>query len=371
MNFKSRKVVFLLLVVFMIMSLVVGCSNDSTPSSSEGGKDQSGEKSIGISLPTKELARCLKDEEYLTDNLESMGYEVMVLYAEGKAQQQADQIENMILNGVSALIISPIDGDSLTQVVEMAHDNDIPVLAYDALIMKTEYIDYYVTDDLEEIGRLQARYIVDKLGINNGETGPFNLEIFAGEQPDNNAHFFYSGAMEILQPEIDKGTIVVPSGQIDFQVTSTPEWDGLKAQQRMDTILSAYYSDKTVDAVLTQNDGLALGVISALKSAGYGSDDKPYPIITGQDCDIASIKSIIAGEQTMTVFKDIRIMAERAAYVVDCMVKGEEPDMSGGTTFNNGVKDIKTLCVPPKTIDKSNYKELLFDSGYYSEDLLK
>lgn len=350
------KMLVLLLMLSLIIGMVTGCATNK-------------KKVIGVSLPSKELARCLKDEEYLTKYLEEMGYEVDTQFGQGDANIQASQVENMITNGVSGIILSPWDGSSMTSVVELAHENDIPVIAYDALILGSEYIDYYSADDLVKIGATQAQYIVDKLDVAN-DAGPFNIEIVAGDPADSNAPYFYNGAMDILKPYIDNGSLVVQSGQIDFSVVGTPGWDGAKAQSRMDAILSTYYTDKKLDAVLCSNDGVALGTISALKSVGYGSADMPLPITTGQDCDIASIKSILAGEQTMTVFKDISILAKNASYMIDCLVKGEEPKITGGTIFNNKVKDVKAMVVDPKPLDKDNCQELLFDSGYYSEDML-
>lgn len=356
MKSTGTKILAVLLVLGLMIGLVTGCSADK-------------KKVIGVSLPSKELARCLKDEEYLTKYLKEKGYEVDTQFGQGDANIQASQVENMITNGVDGIILSPWDGSSMTSVVELAHNNGIPVIAYDALILGSEYIDYYSADDLIKVGATQAQYIVDKLDLKNG-AGPFNLEIVAGDPADSNAPYFYNGAMDVLKPYIDDGSLAVQSGQIEFSVVGTPGWDGAKAQSRMDAILSTYYTDKKLDAVLCSNDGVALGTISALKSVGYGSSDMPLPITTGQDCDIASIKSILAGEQTMTVFKDISILAKNASYMIDCLVKGEEPEINGGTTFNNKVKDVKAMVVDPKPLDKDNCQELLFDSGYYSEDML-
>lgn len=345
---------FLVISVAAVMPLA-GCAKEEA-------------KTIGVSLSSKELARSLKDEEYLTKDLSEMGYKVDVQFGQGDANIQASQIENMIMSGVDGLIISPWDASSMTKVVEMAHENNIPVIAYDANILNSEYVDYYSADDLLEIGAVQAQYIVDHLDWSQADS--YNLEIVAGDPADSNATYFYNGALNVLKPFIEDGRLVVQSGQIDFAVTGTPGWDASKAQARMDTILSTYYTDKHIDAVLCSNDGVALGVISALKSVGYGSSDLPLPITTGQDCDAASIKSIIAGEQTMTAFKDIRELAENGAYMIDCLVKGEEPKIENPVIYNNGVKDVQAMVVEPKALDITNYKELLFDSGYYSEDIL-
>lgn len=322
---------------------------------------------IGVSLPSLELARCLKDQQYITQYLDEMGYDVDVQFAKGDANLQASQVENMISNGVVGVILSPWDGSSMTSVVEIAHNNEIPVIAYDANILNSEYIDYYAADDLEGIGACQAQYIVDTLGVAEGK-GPFNVELFCGDFADSNAIHFYNGAYNVLSPYIEEGSLIVKSGQTDFNQTATADWDASKAQSRMDTVLSTFYTDDTLDAVLTQNDGIALGCISSLKSVGYGSDSKPLPITTGQDCDLTSIKSIIAGEQSMTVYKDISQLAKTACYMIDCLVKGEEPVLEDAVIYDNGVKEVTASAIEPVALTKDNVDELIIESGFYTEE---
>ena len=364
------------LAVSLLAISLVGCGGDTasteaageTVAAQEGAAEASGEtKIIGICLPTQELARCLKDQEYLTEFLNEMGYEVDVQFAKGDAATQVSQIENMITNGVAGVIISPWNGDALTTAVQKCHDAGIPAIAYDALIMNTPYIEYYSADDLEGIGGLQAQFIVDTLDVENS-TEPYTIEIFSGDQADNNANYFYSGAMNILQPYIDAGKLQVLSGQTDRNTTATPEWSGSKAQSRMDTILSTYYLDQDIDAVLTQNDDLAAGVISACKSAGYGTEDKPLPITTGQDCTIAALKSILAGEQTMTVYKDIRTLAQNASYIIDCLVKGETPELENTVTYNNGAVDVTATRVEPIALTVDNLEELIIGNNFYTAE---
>lgn len=185
-----------------------------------GGCSSSKKKVIGVSLPTQDLARTQKDQEYLTKYLTEMGYEVNVQFGKGDANIQASSIENMITSGVAGLIISPFDSSSMTKVIELAHENNIPVISYDSLCLNTDYIDYYSADDLEGIGACQAQYIVDHLGVAEGK-GPFNIEIVAGDPADNNATYFYKGAMDVLSPYLDDGSLVVPSGQVEFAVCGT------------------------------------------------------------------------------------------------------------------------------------------------------
>lgn len=322
---------------------------------------------IGVSLPSLELARCLKDEQYITQYLDELGYDVDVQFAKGDANLQSSQVENMISNGVAGIILSPWDGSSMTSVVEIAHKNEIPVIAYDANILNSEYIDYYAADDLEGVGACQAQYIVDTLGVAEGK-GPFNLELFCGDLADSNAIYFYTGAYNVLAPYIEDGSLVVKSGQIDFSQTATADWDASKAQARMDTVLSTYYADDTLDAVLTQNDGIALGCISSLKSVNYGTQDRPLPLTTGQDCDLTSIKSIIAGEQSMTVYKDISQLAKIASVMIDSLVRGEEPVLEDTTVYDNGVKEVTASAIKPIALTKDNVDELILGSGFYTKE---
>lgn len=327
---------------------------------------------IGIAMSTQTQARQLKDVEYLTKELDALGYDVMVQYAEMKPVEQSAQIDNMVASGCAGIIVSAWDAEALSTAVDNAAAMEIPVLSYDTLIANTENMDYYVTDNLYDCGKLQGEYIVSALGLEDGAEGPFNLELFAGDPADSNSPYFYNGAFDVLKPYIDEGKLVVQSGQIERSVVATEGWKGLKAQERMDTILSASYADKRVDAVMCNNDALALGVLASLKNAGYGTEEQPYPIITGMDCDIANINAIIAGEISMTVFKDNRLIAAKAAEVMDCMINGTTPKAGDAyeTTFNNGVKDVTAYLIAPEAVDINNYKEILFDSGYYSEDML-
>jgi putative multiple sugar transport system substrate-binding protein len=324
---------------------------------------------IGITLPTQDLARCLKDQEYLTEDLNALGYDVDVQFAMGDAAKQASIVENMLLNGCVGIIISPWDGGALTNAVQACKDAGVPVLAYDANILNTDYIDYFVTDDLVGIGRLQAQFIVDKLGVEESDES-FNIELFGGDYGDASAKYFWDGAMEVLTPYIESGKLVVVSEQTDYNTCAVPEWDAAKAQSRMDTLLSTYYTDKRLDAALTQNDNLAAGAIASLKSVGYGTEDMPMPVLTGMDCTISALKYIHAGDQSMTIYKDIRALAENASMIIDCLVRGEEPDFSGveTTTYDNGVKEVIATKVPAMVLTDDKIQELVFDTGYYTEE---
>lgn len=348
--------------ILVLGLILTGCSS--------GGETADGAKTIGISMPTKDLERWEKDGNSMTEKAKELGYNVDIQYAQNEVQTQVAQIENMITKGVSLLIIGAIDGEALTDVTQKAKNEGIPIISYDRLIMNTDAIDYYATFDLKTVGTLQGSYIVEKLDLKN-QAGPFNIELFGGAPDDNNARFFFEGAMEQLQPYIDEGKLVVKSGQTNFNQVATQSWSGAKAQERMDNLLSSNYTKDKIDAVLAQNDAIAVGVVSSLKSIGYGSDDRPMPIITGQDAETASVKSILAGDQTMTVFKNTTDLAGMAIKMADSIIKGEKVEVNDTQSYDNGVKVVPTNYLDPVSVDKENYKEVLIDSGYFSESDLK
>ncbi len=325
-----------------------------------------GEK-IGVSMPTKDLQRWNQDGDNMKAELEAAGFTVDLQYASNDVQTQLSQIENMIGDGAQVLVIAAIEGSSLGEALDMAKENDIPVIAYDRLLMESDAVSYYATFDNYKVGTVQGQYIVDALDLDNAE-GPFNLEITAGDPGDNNAGFFYSGAMDVLQPYIDAGKLVVKSGQVAFEDVATPTWATEVAQTRAENILSSNYADgSNVDVWLCSNDSTALGVENALAANYTGT----YPIITGQDCDIENTKNMIAGKQAMSVFKDTRTLASQVVKMVGQIIAGEEVDVNDTETYDNGTGIIPSFLCEPVFADANNYKELLIDSGYYTEDQLK
>jgi putative multiple sugar transport system substrate-binding protein len=327
--------------------------------------------SIGISMPEQTTLRWNSDGAELKSALESKGYTVDLQYAGDDIPNQLAQIENMVTKGSKALVIAALDGTTLSAVLEQAAAAGVKVIAYDRLIRDTANVDYYTTFDNFKVGVLQANSILKGLGYPE-KAGPFNIELFGGSPDDNNAFFFYDGAMSVLQPLIDSKVLVVKSGQTGMDKVGTLRWDGATAQARMDNLLSANYSDGSrVDAVLSPNDGVARGILSSLKGIGYGSADLAYPIISGQDAEIPSIKAIIAGEQYSTVYKDTRELARVTADLVDTVVSGGTPEGLDTTTYNNGVKVVPSILLTPYEVDANNYKELVVDSGYIKEEDLK
>lgn len=327
---------------------------------------------VGIAMPTKSSLRWISDGNELVKALEAKGYKADLQYAEDDIPNQLAQIENMVTKGPKALIVASIDGTTLSDVLKKAADQNIKVIAYDRLIKQSPNVDYYTTFDNFQVGVLQANSILKGLGYPE-KKGPFNIELFGGSPDDNNAFFFYDGAMSVLQPLIDKGDLVVKSGQMGMEKVGTLRWDAAVAQARMDNILSANYSDGSrVDAVLAPYDGLSRGIISSLRGVGYGTGDQPWPVISGQDAEVPSVKAMIAGEQYSTVYKDTRELAKVTAEVVDQVMQGKEPSQINDTkTYNNGVKVVPSVLLKPVEVDKSNYEELLVKSGYIKAEDLK
>ncbi|WP_372658826.1 multiple monosaccharide ABC transporter substrate-binding protein [Hydrogenophaga sp.] len=326
--------------------------------------------SIGISMPTKSSARWIADGDNMVKVLQERGYKTDLQYADDDIPNQLAQIENMITKGAKVLVIASIDGTTLSRVLQSAADKGVKVIAYDRLIKGSKNVDYYATFDNFQVGVLQAGSIVDKLGLKQGK-GPFNIELFGGSPDDNNAFFFYDGAMSVLQPYIDSGKLVVRSKQLGMNKVGTLRWDGAVAQARMDNLLSAYYGQDKIHAVLSPYDGLSIGILSSLKGVGYCSAQQACPVVSGQDAEVPSVKSILKGEQYSTVFKDTRELAKVAANMVDATISGKQPEINDTKTYNNGVKVVPSYLLKPVSVDASNWNKVLVGSGYYKESQIK
>ncbi|MFJ9035977.1 multiple monosaccharide ABC transporter substrate-binding protein [Streptomyces sp. NPDC102406] len=346
---------------------LTACGQDSEGGAEEGKKSAEG-STVGIAMPTKSSERWIADGNNVVKSLKAKGYKTKLVFGEDDPDQQVSQIENMITQGVSALIIAAIDNKSLNSVLQQAADANIPVISYDRLILDTKNVSYYATFDNEKVGRLQATSLVDKLGLSKGEKGPFNIELFAGSNDDNNTRYFFGGAMKVLQPYIDKKQLVVKSGQTKLNQVTTLRWDGATAQKRMDDLLtSTYKGSNRVDAVLSPYDGISIGILSALKSDGYGSKSKPLPPISGQDAEVASVKSIISGQQYSTVYKDLRKLAAVASTMVDDVLHDKKPEVNDVKSYDNGAKVVPSYLLNPVLVTKDNYEKELVDSGYYTK----
>lgn len=374
----KKRVLSLVLAVCMVLSLAA-CGSGSggatqapasdSASVSASAAPTSGETlKVGVSMPTQSLQRWNQDGANMKAKLEEAGYEVDLQYAgDNDIPTQVNQLENMITSGCKALVVAAIDGSSLTEVLKGAKDAGIPVISYDRLIMNSDAVSYYATFDNYKVGTFQGNYIKDALDLDNAK-GPFNIELVTGSSDDNNVNFFFGGAMDVLQPYIDSGKLVVKSGQTSLAQCATPNWSTEESQKRMENLISSnsYGPDGTkLDAVLCSNDSTANGVTNALLAAGYTAEN--MPVITGQDCDKPSVKNILAGTQSMSVFKDTRTLAAQVVKMVDAILKGGTVEVNDTKTYDNGTGIIPSYLCDPVVCTKDNYKEILIDSGYYTE----
>jgi len=373
---KKHRILGAVAAAGVIALLATGCGRGGTadPAATDGAQEPGGSGQIvGVAMPTQQSERWIADGDNVRSQLEEMGYTVDLQYANNDIPTQVSQIENMISSGAEALIIASIDGTTLTDVLTQAGDAGIPVIAYDRLINGSPNVDYYTTFDNFQVGVQQATSLLTGLGLadENGErtdaTGPLNVELFGGSPDDNNATFFWDGAMSVLQPLIDEGVLVVPSGQTDFEQAAILRWLPETAQARMENILTVI-GDTQLDGVLSPYDGLSIGIIAALTSGGYSTD--ALPVITGQDAEVGSVQSIIAGEQYSTIFKDTRLLAEQAVTMVDSILHGEEPEVNDTETYDNGDHIVPSYLLESTIVTVDNYEEVLIDSEYYTEDEL-
>ena len=366
-----------LLALAVAGAMALGLAACTADGGSGGDTGTGGDKGlIGISMPTKSVTRWIEDGESLRAELEAAGYTVDLQFAEDDIPTQVSQLENMITKGAQALVIAAIDGTTLTGVLDEAAAGGIPTIAYDRLIRDSEHVSYYATFDNFVVGQQQAWGVLNGLGLTEldgapiagAPSGPFNVELFAGSLDDNNSYFFYDGAMDVLQPLIDDGTLVVKSGQIALEQVATPGWDPEVAQSRMEDLLAAQYSDGSkVNGILSPYDGISRGIISALTDAGY-SVGPEWPSISGQNGELDSIKAILAGEQHATVFKDTRELAAVAAGMVIAILEGREPTVNDTTSYDNGVRVVPSYLLTPIPVNAENAVEVMVGSGYYTKE---
>ena len=376
-----KKLLALLLALVMVLGLVA-CGNTAEETVEETVEEveetveevveeveevvEEGGNLVGVAMPTKDLQRWNQDGENMKAQLEAAGYTVDLQYAANDIATQVSQLENMIANGCEVLVIASIDGEALGSVLDQAKAAEIPVIAYDRLIMGSDAVSYYATFDNWNVGVKQGEYIIKALDLENAAEGTtYNIEYITGDPGDNNINFFFDGAISVLQPYIDAGILVTPSGQTEKAVVATPGWATDAAQARFESILASYYADGTqLDAVLASNDSTALGVANALASSYTGA----YPVLTGQDCDIANVPNLLSGAQAMSVFKDTRTLAAKVVEMVDALMQGAEPPINDTETYDNGTGIIPSFLCEPVACDIDNYVEVLIDSGYYTAE---
>lgn len=393
MKKSIRKALGIMLAMVMIFGLIA-CGKDSDDTSATKEPDKSVEdtsketdketdsgdtssdgktKRVGVAMPTQSSQRWIDDGANIKKELEALGYEVDLQFAEDDVQAQVSQIENLITNGADCLVVAAIDSSALVNVLAEAKNNNIPVIAYDRLLMDTDAVSYYATFDNEGVGVAIGEYIEEKMELATAadEGRSYNIEFFMGSPDDNNAVFLDRGVHKVLDKYLESGVLVCQSGQTEFAQTNTLRWSQETAQKRCEDILSGYYADgEQLDIVASAFDGLSYGVAAALTGAGYSPGDD-WPLITGQDAELMATKNIISGTQTMSIFKDTRVLAQKAVTMVQAVLEGKEPEINDTTTYNNNVITVPSYLCTPVPVDADNYKEVLVDSGYYSEDQLK
>lgn len=372
---SSKKLSFLAVGAALALGLAA-CGGEGAGGNGGGGggaTDAAPEDlTIGVSMPTQTSERWIADGNNVKEQLEEKGYTVDLQYANDDIPTQSQQVDQMITQGADALIIAAIDGTALAAQLQNAADQDIPVISYDRLIRDTENVDFYTTFDNFAVGVAQAEALLEGLG-GESATGPFNIELFAGSLDDNNAFFFFDGAMSVLQPKIDDGTLVVKSGQVEIEQVATLRWQQETAQKRMEDLLTSTYNDGSrVDGVLSPYDGLSRGIITALSNAGYGptltGGAQPMPVVTGQDAEIASVKLIADGVQSSTIFKDTRLLAEQAVIAAEAYLEGGEPEANDTETYDNGVKVVPSYLLPVVTVFADDIQAELVDTGYWTAE---
>lgn len=383
-----KKTLALILAACMSLSLVAcgGGDKSNTPPAggSNAGTSQSANqpstggseaKTVGIAMPTQSLERWNRDGAYLDEQFKAAGYKTIVTYSDNKNEQQVNDIQNMLSQGVDLLIIAAIDGNGLNTVMNDAGAAGVPVIAYDRLIMN-DNSSYYVSFDNYTVGKLQGEFVRDALDLDNA-AGPFNMEFTAGDPADNNAPFFYNGAFDVLKPYIDSGKVIVPSGQTAFDAVATDQWQTDVALDRAQNVLASFYSDGTkLDAWLCSNDSTSMGVTQAVTQDYAGGNTV---VITGQDGDVANLRNIKDGVQSMTVYKAVANEAVVTLDLAKAILDGKTADASlisaSGWDFEcaydtesyettPGHKCPSFLLVPD-VVTADNMEEKLVTPGYY------
>lgn len=365
----KKRILSVALVAVMALSIALtGCGGDKKSSGDGGDKAESKGKKVGVAMPTQSSERWIKDGKNMKEKLEKLGYEVDLQYAEDDVQAQVSQIENMIATGANCLVVASIDSSALVNVLKQAKDAEIPVIAYDRLLMDTDAVSYYASFDNEGVGTAIGEYIVKKADLDNA-TEPQTIEFFMGSPDDNNAVLLHKGVMGVLQKYLDDGKLVCKSGRTSFEDTCILRWSQETAQQNCENYLSGFYADEDLDIACSAFDGFAYGIKAALEGAGY--TDANWPIITGQDAEVMAVKNITSGKQTMSIFKDTGLLADKCVTMVEAVLEGTDPEINDTETYDNGKLVVPSYLCTPVAVDKDNYQEVIVDSGYYTEDEIK
>ncbi len=388
----KRKLLSAIISVAMTATLLVGCGSTAatteTPAVTETTEDTAAPaedttepaadtaasgagKKVGVAMPTQSSERWINDGANMKSQLEALGYEVDLQYAEDDVQAQVSQIENMIASGVNCLVIASIDSQALVNVEEQAKAAGIPIIAYDRLLMDTDAVSYYATFDNKGVGTAIGKYIEESKDLPAAQKAgeSYTIEFFMGSPDDNNAVMLYNGVIEVLQPYLDDGTLVCKSGRTSFEDTCILRWSQETAQQNCENYLTGFYADDKLDIACSAFDGFAYGIKAALEGAGYTLGEG-WPLITGQDAELMAVKNIISGYQTMSIYKDTRLLAEKCVTMVQAVLEGAEPEINDTEQYNNNKLVVPSYLCTPVAVDSGNYEEIIVDGGYYTADQL-
>ena len=326
-------------VILIFCAILTGCGNS----------DEENVKTAAICFPGGS-GNWERNGNALKSSLEEEGFTVDVNFASNVAEQQA-QIKDAIAKKPRCLVIGAVDSSALVEVLEDAKAANIPVVAFDRLIMNTDAVSYYASFDNDAVGEAQGLYFESALNL-RGDGGPYNIEFFAGDPGDNNAHVFFDSAMKILQPYISSGKLVCRSRQTDFSNVATKDWNPDNARTRIKNLFSQYYSSETLNVVLCPNDDIAGAVIEEFQKAG-----KSIPVISGQDGTSAAINRVKSGQQTFTINKDAAELNSKCVRMIKAVVEGTEPKINDVSTYNNGVKVIPAYLCTPLIVDNTNVND--------------
>ena len=347
-----RKIAKTLTVLAAVATLsLTGCGrSDVDAEAAKAGTALSGfpqDAVIGVALPKKTSENWTLAEKLFNDGLSSAGFKPNVQFANNGVSEQQNQISTMITSGAKVIVVGAVDGAQLGTQLQQAKDAGAVIIAYDRMLTNTKAIDYYVAYDNFKVGELQGQALLE--GMAAKKAGPYNVELFAGSPDDANSKVFFDGAMSVLKPKIDDGTLKVLSGQTSFEQAVTQGWKAENAQRRMDTLLAGTYSSAPLDGVLSPNDTLARAIITSVKAAG-----KPIPVVTGQDSEVESVKSIMAGEQYSTINKDTSKLVEHAITMVKDLQAGKTPEINDDKSYNNTVKVVPAYLLEPVIVTSAN-----------------
>ncbi|HSO14809.1 MAG TPA: sugar-binding protein [Arthrobacter sp.] len=347
---KAGKAAAIAAIAALALTACGRTDSGTTGGSTTGGEAFPKDSLIGVALPQKTSENWVLAETLFNDGLKNAGFKPDVQFANGGVSEQQNQISAMITKGAKVIIVGAIDGAQLGTQLQQAKEAGATVIAYDRLLLNTQNVDYYVAYDNFKVGELQGQALLEGMKAKKPE-GPYNIELFAGSPDDANAKVFFDGAMSVLKPKMDDGTLKVLSGQTTFEQAVTQGWKAENAQRRMDTLLAGTYGSATLDGVLSPNDTLARAIITSVKAAG-----KPIPVVTGQDSEVESVKSIMAGEQYSTINKDTSKLVEHAITMVKDLQAGKTPEINDDKSYNNTVKVVPAYLLEPVIVTSANVK---------------